>query len=146
MSATAEETAAVVRRRLERAYGTLEELNHAVQGGYWYDAANRMYYACYHAVSALMSHEGLYPRTHSGIAALLGDRFIRTGRLPRDLGVFYSRALELRQGSDYSDWREITEADILPMMPHVRGFIDAIAVLVNQDKVVQATERSDLTP
>ena len=43
-----------IRYRLERAKETLLEVNSHLSNGFWNTAINRMYYACFYAVSALL--------------------------------------------------------------------------------------------
>ena len=45
---TTEERDNLVKYKLERAKETWNEIVGIVDGGYWYAAANRMYYACYY--------------------------------------------------------------------------------------------------
>ena len=42
-------------------------------------AANRIYYAVFHAVSALLISAGLSVKSHRGVMALFGEHFVRTG-------------------------------------------------------------------
>lgn len=51
---TNEETKALVLNRIRRSRETWDETKGIIEGGYWYAAANRMYYACYYMVSALL--------------------------------------------------------------------------------------------
>ena len=46
----------IVNYRLQRAKETLAEVNEIVKLGYWHTAANRLYYACYYAVTALLNN------------------------------------------------------------------------------------------
>lgn len=48
---TNEETKALVLNRIRRSRETWAETKGIIEGGYWYAAANRMYYACYYMVS-----------------------------------------------------------------------------------------------
>jgi uncharacterized protein (UPF0332 family) len=43
-----------IRYRIERAYKTLLEVESHLSNGFWNTAINRMYYACFYAVSALL--------------------------------------------------------------------------------------------
>jgi uncharacterized protein (UPF0332 family) len=79
----------------------LEELEHATEAlraaealvslSLFRDAANRLYYAAYHATLALLLSEDLEPTTHSGVQTLLGLHFIKGGKLPANLGTVLKR-------------------------------------------------------
>lgn len=60
----AENRAAIVSYRLERAYETLKEADYNTEGGYYNAAVNRLYYACYYAASALLLKCEIDANTH----------------------------------------------------------------------------------
>ena len=90
-----------VRFRMARAYETLSEAKSLLETGTLYGVVNRLYYACFYAVSALLFTEGMSSAKHRGIIALLDRQWIKTGRLPAAMGRFYRRLFELRQQGDY---------------------------------------------
>ena len=98
--------------------------------GYWQTAANRLYYACYYAVSALLVQNGIEAQTHSGVINQFGLHFIRKGLLSADNGKFYKRLFELRQTGDYSDWINVDEEDLIPLIPKAQNFIKTIETLI----------------
>ena len=85
-----------------------------------------MYYACYYMVSALLLKNGQSSHTHGGTIGLFGLHFIKTGIVSSELGKFYSELFELRQTGDYDDWKVVTEADIMPLVPTVEVFLDTL--------------------
>lgn len=58
MSLNIEEREAIVRFKIEKSYRTLEEAKGNVTLKFWPAAANRLYYAAYYAVSALLVANG----------------------------------------------------------------------------------------
>lgn len=58
MSLTESEKDIIVRREYEKAIAFLEQADGNAKMGYWDVVANRMYYAVFHAVSALLVHDG----------------------------------------------------------------------------------------
>ncbi len=61
-----EETRALIRYRMERAGETLEEAAVMLEKGHVNTAVNRLYYACFYAVSALLLTRELASAKHSG--------------------------------------------------------------------------------
>ena len=53
--------------RLKRATETLLEINIHLNNGLWNTAINRLYYACYYAVTALLLANDINASTHSGV-------------------------------------------------------------------------------
>lgn len=132
---TDEERLALVNNKVSRSRETWKETEGIIESGYWYAAANRMYYACYYMASALLLKDGYSARTHSGIIGLFGQHYVKTGIVPSELGKFYSQLFELRQSGDYDDWKVVTSADVLPLVPLANIFLDTIEsiILKNDD-------------
>ena len=70
MSLNDEEKQSVVAYRLEKASKTLDDAKKVIELELWATAANRLYYAAYYAVSALLIAKGLNAKTHDGIIRL----------------------------------------------------------------------------
>ena len=88
MTLSNDERQAVVIFRLQKAEVTLEEAKGNLQMKYWAVVANRLYYAAYYAVSALLIYNGFDAQTHGGIIRLFGLHFISKGIVTRESGRF----------------------------------------------------------
>ena len=128
-----EERDAIVMYRLQRAKETLTEAIGNAEMSFWHSAANRLYYACYYAVSGLLIKNGFIARTHGGVFSLLGLHFVTTGIISKEQNKLYRNLLNLRQGGDYDDWFNIEEGDILPLIEPTEKFIAEIEILINKD-------------
>lgn len=69
--------------------------------GLFNDAVSRAYYAAFHYARALLLLEGLEPKTHRGVFALLERHFEATGRLSRDALSRFARLQTFRGLADY---------------------------------------------
>ena len=65
-----EETRILITYRLEQARESLEEAGILLEHEYGNTFVNRLYYACFYAVSALLLTRGLSSAKHSGIRSL----------------------------------------------------------------------------
>ena len=133
MTLAKEEKEVIVQYRLERAVETLAEAKDLINLSRWYGAANRLYYACYYAVSGLLIKNGYTARTHSGVLGLFGKHFVLTKIISREQNKLYSTLFDLRQGGDYNDWIIIEEEDIVPLIEPVEEFIEKIENLINDN-------------
>jgi len=70
-----EETRTLILYRLERAKESLDEANILMERGHANTFVNRLYYACFYAVSALLLTKGLSSAKHSGVRALFHQNF-----------------------------------------------------------------------
>ena len=94
------ETLEYIRYRVSRAETTLDLAKLALDNGFLHDAVNRLYYACFFVVSALLVTEGHSSSKHKGVQSLFSKHWIQTGQLPTSMGRFFHRINEQRQNSE----------------------------------------------
>lgn len=98
-----EETLALINYRLERAHETLEEARILLEQGHANTYVNRLYYACFYAVSALLLTKGLSSAKHSGIRSLFHQNFVKSAMVDQELGQLFDKLYDNRQKGDYAD-------------------------------------------
>ena len=130
MSLSETDRQAVVRKELERARDTYEEIEVLRKAGKWNGAANRAYYSVLHAVNALFINDGLQAVRHKGSHVLFSQNYVKTGKLPPEFGRLYNRLQTLREKSDYNCFFDVTEQDIIDGMELSRRFIEEIEKLI----------------
>jgi len=122
----------LVRYRIARAKESLEEARLLFDSGHLHTAANRIYYACFYAVSALLFTDGLSSAKHSGVRTLFDQHWIKTGRLPKHLGRSYRRFYEMRQKGDYADLVAFEANEVERHLEGAAAFVNAIAAKVEE--------------
>jgi len=120
-----DETRILAGYRLQRAEEALKEAELLFGGGHVNTFVNRLYYACFYAVSALLLLEGKSSSKHSGVRALFHQGFVRTGVFSKDSGQFYDRLFDNRQKADYADLVAFEDKDVAPWLPQAREFVSA---------------------
>lgn len=90
--------------KLERADRALKVADSLVQQGYAEDAVNRIYYAVFYAVQALLYTQQLYPKTHLGAKSLFDKEFVQTGMINKTYADFYGLIFAKRFEADYQDF------------------------------------------
>lgn len=100
------------------------------ENGYYNTAVNRLYYACYYAASALLIKNGIETKSHDGVRQMLGKEFVLTGKIPIELGKFYSLAFSKRSAGDYEDFVNHTEKTVLDMYPKAVEFVECVKTLL----------------
>ena len=96
---------AYVKYRLQRADDSLQEAEDLLLLGHEFGAVNRLYYACFYAVNALLYQKSIHSAvTHSGVQRMLGLHFVQSGELSREMGRFYSDLFNKRTKGDYDDF------------------------------------------
>lgn len=82
---------------------TLDDARLLYEHGKYRSAVNRIYYACFYEVVALLLKHNLSSSKHGGIMGLFNREFVNSGLVDVDLGRFFGRMFEYRQKADYSD-------------------------------------------
>lgn len=123
---------ALIQYRLDRADETLKEVEILANESHYNAAANRLYYACYYAVSALLVANGYNAQSHAGSKILLGLHFVSKGLLSNEYGKTFSRLFEIRHSGDYDDFVYCDKEMIDEYTPKAKEFINAIKALLNK--------------
>jgi uncharacterized protein (UPF0332 family) len=77
----------LIQSRIERAYETLEDAQILQESRRWKACVNRLYYACYYAVSGLLLQKNLFYSKHKGIRRLFNLHFVKSAKVPKEYGM-----------------------------------------------------------
>jgi uncharacterized protein (UPF0332 family) len=120
----------LVSYRLQRARETLADVRILADAGRWNPCVNRLYYACFYAVSALLIQEGLSSTKHTGLRSLFNRHFVKTNKVPKDRARIFNDLFERRQEGDYVDFVSFEESQVLPWLPEAETFVQNLADLI----------------
>jgi len=95
---------ALVAYRLQEAREVLEETQILQAQHKHRGAMNRVYYAMFYAVLALLASRGLSSTKHSGAISLFHREFVKPGTIPVEIAKFLDIAFDLRNKCDYRDF------------------------------------------
>lgn len=118
--------------RMERATETLEDARILARAERWNACVNRLYYACFYAVSALLVADGLSSSKHTGIRSLFNSQYVKPGKIPKDLARIYNDLFERRQEGDYIDFVNFEDSQVLPWFTKVEKLIENISHLIQE--------------
>ncbi|MEO8819946.1 MAG: HEPN domain-containing protein [Ginsengibacter sp.] len=113
---TSDERNELVRYRINKAKETFSEIDLLIENRLWNTAINRLYYACYYAVIALLIDRKIETLTHTGTRQMFGLHFIKNGLIEKDIGKFYSRIFDLRQTGDYDDFIDFSKDQVMELL------------------------------
>jgi len=120
--------------RLQKAHETLNDARILADAGRWNPCVNRLYYACFYAVSALLIRQGLSSSKHAGVRGLFNQHFVKTGKVSKEKAKFFNDLFERRQEGDYMDFVSFEESQVQPWLPEAEAFVESIAVLIEKGK------------
>ncbi|MCE5341919.1 MAG: HEPN domain-containing protein [Planctomycetaceae bacterium] len=112
--------------RLERAFQTLEEAELLFNSGYTNTYVNRLYYACFYAVSAVLICHEKSTSKHSHLRAILHKDYIKTGLLSKEAGKHFDLLFQSRQTGDYVDNAVFNPEEVKDWLDKTRQFVSQI--------------------
>ena len=120
----------IVKYRLENAKTTFAEVPFLMEKKFYRTAANRLYYSCYYAASALLINDSHDAHTHSGVKTMLGLHYFSQNKLDMSFSKMYRQLFNLRQTGDYEDLVKIDEEEVKPFVEFTEQFISAVENLI----------------
>jgi len=120
--------------RINQAFETLSAAKVLIANKYWNSSVNRLYYACFYAINALLLKHGITAKTHTAIKSQFSLQYIKTGILDKKFGTLYSDLFDWRQKGDYSDFFNLSEDAVLSMIKPVEELLENIKMLLKKEE------------
>ena len=127
-----DERESLIRFRLECAHEAMLDAESLIDAGRWRGAANRLYYAAFYAVVALLLTDELHSRKHSGVRALFMRHYGNSGRFEPELARIYKWLYDTRMNSDYSDMYDVEPDEIRSAVEPTRALIARAEALTEE--------------
>ena len=121
-----EERSLLVAYRIQRAKETLAEADNLIEDNYYNAAVNRLYYACYYAVMALLVKNNIVTQTHQGAKQMFSLHFVANGKIDKQYSLFYGRLFNDRMSGDYDDFVQYDSEMIAKLRPQSEEFISIV--------------------
>jgi uncharacterized protein (UPF0332 family) len=125
-----EKKEAVIKYWLDKSDEAMESARMEIGAGRFSFAVNRIYYACFYAVSALLLKHGVQFKKHSGVRAALHKDFVKPGLLDVGSGKFYDLIYSKREQGDYGELVSFERDEVGENLEKAKKFIEAIAKLI----------------
>lgn len=94
--------------------------------------ANRLYYACFYAVLALLAKNDMNTYTHKGVKIMLSPHFIKSGLVDTVWGKLYQKLFDTRNEADYEDFIDFDEERLGAFIDDAEQFVSVITSLAKQ--------------
>ena len=134
MSLNDEERNLLVEYEVEKAHKLIDQFPILENAELWDTLANRVYYAVFHAVTALLIKNGLHAGSHQGVSVLFNKHFVKEDLIEEKYGRLLARLENMREKSDYTCLFETTKEEVMPMIPQAKEMITIIESLINPNK------------
>ncbi|MDR1538022.1 MAG: HEPN domain-containing protein [Clostridiales bacterium] len=124
----------LVNYRLERADECLRDAQDDLNADSLYSAANRIYYAVFQSMRAVLARDGVDFSKHSGVIAYFRKKYIKTGLIKKGYSDLIRNAVSIRSESDYSDFFTPEKKELEELLRIARDFWKATKEISTQSK------------
>lgn len=115
---------------LKKSQESLDAARDEMKAGRLSFSVNRIYYACFYAVSAVLLQEKLSFKKHSGVRAALNQHLVKSGIVSREHGKLYDELFEARQRGDYIELVSFEKEQVENWLQQASQFVEAIKALI----------------
>ena len=122
----------LIRYRIERAHEILSDAKVLIDDNRLLSAVNRLYYATFYAIQALLLTKNLSSAKHSGVRSLFQQKFVKEGIIPKELGYFYNQLFKNRQKSDYEDYVHFDKEQVNKWYSLAVNFIKVLSNIIDE--------------
>jgi uncharacterized protein (UPF0332 family) len=129
---SAQENKDLIAYRLEEAGEALRDAEFLLGAGRHRSAANRLYYAAFYAVVAVLLTKRLEYSRHSAVIAFFDKEFIRTGILPKEYSRTLHHAFNERQQDDYMPFVEMDPDELNQLLADVQDMVNGICAHIRE--------------
>lgn len=119
-----------VRRCLELAEECLEDAQALLRRDRLRAAADRAYYAMYHAAQAVLYNRGLKPKTHAGLRSMFSEHLVKPKKVSAAFAEVLAESFKLRQISDYEADAVINPEKVKEIVEKAAEFLAKMKELV----------------
>ena len=108
---------------MEHAAECLSAASSLLLSGNYKSAANRSYYAVFHAMRAVLAYDEIDMKKHSGVIAEFRRLYVKTGVFDGDMSKTISVLFDVRTESDYDDFFIISKEDVIQQVESAQYFL-----------------------
>jgi len=87
---------------------------------------NRVYYAMYYSVLALLIYDPYSSSKHSSVLGYFNKNFIRNEVFDKEMGRTLNKAFELRQREDYREYSHLTALEAATFIEKAELFTNKV--------------------
>lgn len=121
-----DETISISKSRIAHAKECLTSAKTLIISGDCRGAANRSYYAIFHAMRSVLALDGFDSKKHSGIIAEFRKNYIKTGVFADELSDIINDLFQTRTDCDYDDFYLASKSEVTVQLDFAKTFVEAI--------------------
>jgi len=120
--------------RLETANDCMSSAKLEFDAGKYKASANRVYYAMFHAIRAVLALDGVDFKKHSAVISQFRQSYIKTGIFDSKYSDTIKHMFNVRMDSDYEDFYVISKDEVKEQIDEIIYFISAVTAYITTQK------------
>jgi len=117
---------ALIEYRIQQSEETLKDAEILINSQRYRSAVNRIYYSVFYMLLALGLKYEFETSKHLQLIGWFNKNFIHTNLIPVEFGKFVKRIFECRTSSDYDDFVNFEEDEVLLLFNNSKLFIETL--------------------
>jgi hypothetical protein len=123
-----------IQYKRDRAFEALDDIKKMIDNKMLSAAMNRIYYAGFYIVGALLLLDGFSTSKHRQLIGYFNKEYIKTGKVPLDVGEILDESYNNRVASDYHDFVFLTKTQVEEFYNQMKEFVGFIDRMI-QDRL-----------
>lgn len=112
--------------RFNQALTALQSAEYLIERKDYNGAANRIYYAVFHALRSVLAIDKVDFKKHSAVIAYFRKTYIKTNIFPIQLSKTIGKAFDLRAEGDYDDYYDVSEEEAVNLAKETKFLLNQI--------------------
>ncbi len=96
-------------------------------------AVNRLYYALFYGMSAILAVKGEQVSKHTAVRAAFHKDYVRTGIIPNELGQLYTTLFTRRHQMDYTPLASVEQSTVLEYTANTKKLLKELHFLAEKE-------------
>ena len=118
--------------RINHSKDCLKEAEILLSADEYKGAANRAYYAAFHAMRAVLILDNFDSKKHSGIIAKFRELYLKTELFDKEVSDKISSLFRVRSASDYDDFYIVAKQDAIQQLDNARYIVALVEKYLNK--------------
>ncbi len=116
----------IISYRIDRATQSIKDAKILFKNESLNSCINRIYYALFYVISALLLRDGVTPSKHTGVKSIFFKNYIKTNVFEKEMEKFYTLIFDYRQMGDYADLVSFNKNDVDDWLKNAEKYVDEI--------------------
>ncbi|MBU1680255.1 MAG: HEPN domain-containing protein [Bacteroidetes bacterium] len=129
----------LINYRKGRTFETLNEISILIENNLLFIAMNRIYYAGFYIVSALLLFDDFSSSKHKQQIVYFNKNYIRSKIISIEVGEILNKSFQKRSAADYSDYVTITKTEVIEYFEKMKIFVEEVNGIIS--KKISALEK-----